>query len=64
MGLLDRLMGRGKKAAGDVMNDPELRREGTHQEAEGTAEDRAEQAEREAAEERTRAAEHRAERDT
>ncbi|HSL65784.1 MAG TPA: hypothetical protein VK874_14095 [Gaiellaceae bacterium] len=63
MGLLDRLMGRGKKAAGDVMADPELHREGTHQEAEGAAEDRAETAEREAAEERARAAEHRAERE-
>jgi uncharacterized protein YjbJ (UPF0337 family) len=63
MGLLDRLMGRGKKAAGDLANDAELRREGAHQEAEGAAEDRAEAAEREAAEERARAAEHRAERE-
>lgn len=63
MGLLDRLMGRGKKAAGDLANDPELRREGAHQEAEGAAEDRAEMAEEEAAEERARAAEHRAERE-
>ena len=63
MGLLDRLMGRGKKAAGDLANDPELRREGAHQEAEGAAEDRAAMAEQEAAAERARAAEHRAERE-
>jgi uncharacterized protein YjbJ (UPF0337 family) len=62
-GFLDRLLGRGKKAAGDVKNDPELRREGTHQEAEGTAESRADRAEDMAREARTEAAEHRAERD-
>ena len=64
MGLLDRLMGRGKKAAGDLVNDPELRREGAHQEAEGAAEDRAALHEDLAAEERQKAAEHRTERNT
>ena len=64
MGLLDKLLGRGKKAAGDVTGDPSLRREGMHQEREGTAEDRAAKAEERAQEERERAAEHRAERDT
>jgi uncharacterized protein YjbJ (UPF0337 family) len=64
MSLLDRLMGRGKKAAGDLVNDPELRREGAHQEAEGAAEDRAELHEEQAAEERKRAAEHHVERET
>ena len=64
MGLLDRLMGRGKKAAGDLVNDPELRREGAHQEAEGAAEDRAALHEDLAAEERREAAEHRTERNT
>jgi uncharacterized protein YjbJ (UPF0337 family) len=64
MSLLDRLMGRGKKAAGDLVNDPELRREGAHQEAEGAAEDRAKLHEEQAAEERKRAAEHHVERDT
>lgn len=64
MGLLDRLMGRGKKAAGDVMNDPELRREGAHQESEGAAEDRARLHEDHAAAERANAAEHRVERET
>jgi uncharacterized protein YjbJ (UPF0337 family) len=64
MGLLDRLLGRGKKAAGDLMNDPQLRREGSHQEREGTAEDRAARAEELAQEERERAAEHRVERES
>jgi uncharacterized protein YjbJ (UPF0337 family) len=62
-GFLDRLLGRGKKAAGDVADDPELRRAGAHQEAEGTAESRADRAEEMAQEARTEAAEHRAERD-
>jgi uncharacterized protein YjbJ (UPF0337 family) len=61
-GFLDRLLGRGKKAAGDVSNDPEMRREGAHQEAEGMAESRAETAEDQAQEARGEAAEHRAER--
>jgi uncharacterized protein YjbJ (UPF0337 family) len=63
MGFLDKLLGRGKQAAGDLSNDPELRREGTHQEAEGTAESRADRAEDMAQEARTEAAEHRAERE-
>jgi len=58
MGFLDRLMGRGKKAAGDVAGDASLRREGVHQEAKGAAEKRAETAEQIAQEERTSAAEH------
>jgi uncharacterized protein YjbJ (UPF0337 family) len=62
-GFLDRLLGRGKKAAGDMADDPEMRREGMHQEAEGAAESRADQAEDMAREARTDAAEHRAERD-
>lgn len=63
MGLLDKLLGRGKKAAGDVTGDSSLRREGMHQEREGAAEDRAAKAEDMAQEERERAAEHKAERD-
>lgn len=62
-GFLDRLLGRGKKATGDVTNDPEMRQEGMHQEAEGMAESRADRAEDMAEEARTDAAEHRAERD-
>jgi uncharacterized protein YjbJ (UPF0337 family) len=64
MGFLDKLLGRGKKAAGDVTGDSSLRSEGMHQEQEGMAEDRAAQAEQTAQEERERAAEHRSERDT
>lgn len=55
MGFWDRLMGRGKKAAGDVADDPSLRREGMHQEQKARAEDRAESAEQVAQEERERA---------
>lgn len=64
MGLLDRLLGRGKKATGDLVNDPELRREGAHQEQEGVAEASAERHEEAASEARERAAEHRVERET
>jgi uncharacterized protein YjbJ (UPF0337 family) len=63
MGLWDRLMGRGKKTAGDAMGDSSMRSEGMHQEQQGMAEDRAKSAEEMAQEERTRAAEHQAERD-
>jgi uncharacterized protein YjbJ (UPF0337 family) len=63
MGFLDKLLGRGKQTAGDVAGDPEMRREGIHQEAEGVAESRAESAEDVAQEARTDAAEHRAERE-
>jgi len=41
MGFLDKLLGRGKKAAGDMTGDASMRREGMHQEREGMAEDRA-----------------------
>jgi uncharacterized protein YjbJ (UPF0337 family) len=60
----DKLMGRGKQAAGDVADDPSLRSEGMHQEAEGNAEDRAASAEETAQAAREDAAEHRAERET
>jgi uncharacterized protein YjbJ (UPF0337 family) len=64
MGLLDKLLGRSKQAAGDVTGDESMRREGVHQEQEGVAEERAEQAEEQAQEARDTAAEHRAQRDT
>jgi uncharacterized protein YjbJ (UPF0337 family) len=64
MGFLDKLLGRSKKAAGDVTGDTSMRREGMHQEQEGMAKDRATSAEEMAQSERERAAEHRAERDT
>ena len=63
MGWLDKLLGRGKKAAGDVTGDSSMRSEGMHQEQQAMAEDRAETAEQLAQEERTRAAEHEAERE-
>jgi uncharacterized protein YjbJ (UPF0337 family) len=63
MGLLDKLLGRGKKAAGDVTGDESMRREGVHQEREGMAEERASAAEERAQEAREKAAEERAQRE-
>ena len=63
MGLMDKILGRGKKAAGDMAGDSSLRHEGMHQEKEGMAEDRAASAEDHAQEAREEAAEHRAERE-
>jgi uncharacterized protein YjbJ (UPF0337 family) len=57
MGLLDKILGRGKKAAGDVMGDASMRREGAAQEREGAAEDRAAKHEELASEQRQQAAE-------
>jgi uncharacterized protein YjbJ (UPF0337 family) len=62
MSFLDKLLGRGKKAAGDLTGDDSMQREGMHQEQEGMAKERAQQAEATAQEERQRAAEHAAER--
>jgi uncharacterized protein YjbJ (UPF0337 family) len=62
MSWLDKLLGRSKKAAGDLTDDSSMRREGMHQEQEGMASERAESAEQKAQEERERAAEHHAER--
>jgi uncharacterized protein YjbJ (UPF0337 family) len=63
MGLLDKLLGRGKKAAGDLAGDSSMRREGAAQERQGAAEDRASQHESMAQEQRDQAAEARAERE-
>ena len=60
MGWLDKLLGRGKKAAGDMTGDSSLSREGEHQEQAAAATDRAEHYESMAQEERTEAAEHEA----
>jgi uncharacterized protein YjbJ (UPF0337 family) len=57
MGLIDKILGRGKKAAGDVTGDASLQREGAAQEREGAAEDRAAKHEELAAEQRQQAAE-------
>ena len=62
MSFLDKLLGRGKKTAGDVTGDDSMKREGMHQEQEGMATERAERAEEVAQDERDRAAEHRVER--
>ena len=63
MGFLDKLLGRGKKTAGDMTGDASLQDEGMHQEQEGMAEDRAAEAEGHAQEAHEEAAEHHAERD-
>ena len=39
MGILDKLTGRAKKAAGDVADDPSLRRQGRQEERKGEAKD-------------------------
>lgn len=39
MSILDKLTGRAKKAAGDVIDDPGLRREGRQEERKGEAKD-------------------------
>jgi uncharacterized protein YjbJ (UPF0337 family) len=64
MGFLDKLLGRGKQAAGDVAGDPGMKSEGMHQEMEGEAESRATEAEDTAQQAREEAAEHHAERET
>jgi uncharacterized protein YjbJ (UPF0337 family) len=63
MGFLDKLLGRGKKAAGDVTGDSSLRREGAAQEREANAEDRAAQHEDMAQDQRELAAEAHVERE-
>ena len=39
MGILDKITGRAKKAAGDVADDPSLRRQGRQEERKGEAKD-------------------------
>lgn len=64
MGLLDKLLGRGKQAAGDLTGDASLHRDGLHQEAQGAAEDSAASHEELAQADREDAAQHEAERQT
>ena len=64
MSFLDKLLGRGKQAAGDMAGDASMKREGMHQEKEGMAEDRAAMHEDHAQEAREDAAEHRVERES
>jgi uncharacterized protein YjbJ (UPF0337 family) len=63
MSWLDKLLGRGKKAAGDMTGDSSMQSEGMHQEQQAMAEERAESAEEMAQDERTSAAEHEAQRE-
>ena len=63
MGWLDKILGRSKKAAGDMTGDSSMRREGMAQEREGKAEERAEMHEEAAMESREEAAERQAERE-
>jgi uncharacterized protein YjbJ (UPF0337 family) len=37
MGLMDKITGRGKKAAGELADDPSLKRQGTNEERKGEA---------------------------
>ena len=62
MSFWDKIMGRGKKAAGDVTGDDSMRKDGMHQEQEGMASERAEGSEQQDQAERESAAEHHAER--
>ncbi len=62
MSFLDKILGRTKKAAGDMKGDSSMTRDGMHQEQQGMASERADDAEEMAKQERERAAEHRAER--
>jgi uncharacterized protein YjbJ (UPF0337 family) len=64
MGFLDKLLGRGKKAAGDVTGDSSMRREGMAQEREAHAEERAAEHEEMAQEQRQQAAEAHIERES
>jgi uncharacterized protein YjbJ (UPF0337 family) len=63
MGFLDKLFGRGKKAAGDVKGDPSMRAEGAAQEAQADAEDRASDFENKAQDAREQAARAQADRE-
>jgi len=62
MSWLDKLLGRTKQAAGDVMGDSSMKSEGMHQEQEGMASERAESAEDMAQKERESAPEQHGER--
>lgn len=48
MGIMDKITGRAKKAAGDLADDPSLRREGRQEERKGEAKDELSDAQRQA----------------
>ena len=56
MSIIDKITGRAKKAAGDVADDPSLRREGRNEERKGEAKESQAKAEDRAAEEAERVA--------
>jgi len=56
MSIIDKITGRAKKAAGDLADDPSLRRQGQKEEAKGDAKERQARAEERADEEAQRAA--------
>jgi uncharacterized protein YjbJ (UPF0337 family) len=56
MGILDKITGRTKKAAGDLTGDRGLRSQGAREERKGEAKEEAEDAERRASEKRQEAA--------
>lgn len=56
MGLLDKILGRGKQAVGDLAGDRKLQAEGARDERKGEAKDEAEAAELEASRKRQEAA--------
>jgi uncharacterized protein YjbJ (UPF0337 family) len=56
MGLSDKITGRVKKTAGEVLGKEDMRRQGSKEERKGEAEDEAKQSEQEAVEKRREAA--------
>jgi uncharacterized protein YjbJ (UPF0337 family) len=63
MGFLDKLLGRGKKATGDLTGDTSMQQEGAAQERQANAEDKAAEHEELAQEQREQAAEASVERE-
>jgi uncharacterized protein YjbJ (UPF0337 family) len=58
MSFIDKIRGRFKKAAGDLADDPSLRREGAQEERKGEAKEELKQAQDEAATKAQEVAEH------
>ena len=56
MSLFDKITGKAKQAAGDIADDPSLRRQGKKEEAKGNAKERLDRAEERADEEADRVA--------
>jgi uncharacterized protein YjbJ (UPF0337 family) len=56
MGIIDKITGRGKQAAGDLLGDEKTRRQGVREERKGEVKEEAENAELEASRKRREAA--------